>query len=536
MSDCDRRNLRLSELGSQTICLTVLVGFAAWLRLYGLDRWSLWLDETLQYRSASKPLNELYASLAAQEMPFSKLLGHVLIRLGFDQDAWQLRLPSAIFGVASVIIIFLLARELFDRKVAWFAGLVACVMPTMVIYSQEYRDYSLLTFLTVLSGWSLVVAMRTNSPAGWFLFMGATILSLYTHFVSTLSLASLGLFALSYVLLKLWLHEPIKPVLLSSIGAFGIVVIAYLPGIPMFARFVDIEATEGIADPRGPHWEIFKLIFVDYIGFDRGGSLIIASLAVLGIGWSSCRSPRAFLFLVATLGVPAFSFMYHGFGRVSFSERYTLFLMPSYAIAIGTGLAAVTFSFERLAARLRPGLEQTRPIASVALTIFFILAAVRPLSNVYAANPKQLPVDLREGFEYVRSRIQPNDLLLEASTTNGGSVSWFKYYDAYFLRREVWPRPSVKGIIDDLNFPNALANYAKMNGRLWVIVIVGDVEQRSMQGRGGAQFDVRCFRRICAIRSLSSERPMLDQLRAFFDCFADLDAKYFEKSTQAARS
>jgi Dolichyl-phosphate-mannose-protein mannosyltransferase len=527
-------NLRSPELRSWATCLTLLVGFSAALRLYGLDRWSLWLDETGQYSSASKPLNELYTAMHPQEMPISFLLGHVLIRLGFDRDVWQLRLSAAIFGVATVIMVLLLARELFDRRVAWFSGLVACVMPTLVIYSQEYRFYSLLTFLTVLSGWSLVVAMRTNRPGWWFLFVGATILSLYTHFVAIVSTAGLGLFALFYVLLKLRQHEPIKPILFSSILAFGIVAIAYFPAIPMFARFLDAEG-KIVVDPPGLHWQVFKLIFVDHTGFGRGDSLI-ASLAILGITWSSYRSPRALLFLVATLGVPALCFVFHGYARISGSSRYTLLLMPSYAVAIGAGLAAMTFACEVIRSRLWPGSEQTSPVASVALTVLFILAAIRPLSNVYAANPKQLPVDLREGFDYVRSRVQPNDLLLEASTTQGGSVYWFHAYDSYFLRRDVWPRPSVKGLIDDQNFPNALASYTKMHGRLWVIVTVGDAEQPSMQGRGGAQFDVRCFRRICAIRSLMSERPMLDQLRAFFDRFADVDPKYFEASARAVRS
>ena len=121
---------------------------------------------------------------------------------GFDNNEWQLRLPFAIFGVATVPLVYLLARELFSQRAAVFAGLVACVMPVLVIYSQEYRAYGLLVFLTTLCAWSLAVALRTNGQGWWALFVGAAILSLYTHFVAIFFVAGLGVFAVGCVLLR----------------------------------------------------------------------------------------------------------------------------------------------------------------------------------------------------------------------------------------------------------------------------------------------------------------------------------------------
>jgi hypothetical protein len=65
------------------------------LRLHGLGRWSLWLDELLQYKESATPLNELYSALLPQDMPVSFLLTHALVSAGFDGNEWQLRLPSA---------------------------------------------------------------------------------------------------------------------------------------------------------------------------------------------------------------------------------------------------------------------------------------------------------------------------------------------------------------------------------------------------------------------------------------------------------
>ena len=140
------------EARTLTLSLILLVGAAAALRLYALDRWSLWLDETIQYFCASLPLHQLYAALDPYAMPLTLQLGHGLIPLELDRDVWQLRLPAAILGAGSVGLVFLLARELLGQRAASFCGLV---MPVLVVYSQEYRNYSFLIFLTALSGWSL---------------------------------------------------------------------------------------------------------------------------------------------------------------------------------------------------------------------------------------------------------------------------------------------------------------------------------------------------------------------------------------------
>ena len=512
--------------------LTLLVAFAAALRFYGLDRWSLWLDETITYLYASRPLGDLYTVMDATHMPISLELSHALIQLGFDQSVWQLRLTPAILGVATVALVFFLAKELFCGRVALFSALVACVMPVLVVYSQEYRPYSLLIFLTVLSGWSLAAALRTNSPAWWSVFVGSTILNLYTHFVALSGFAALIVATLACVLLKAQRGENVKPTIVSGVLAFGIVAVAYVPAFHRLVRMLEIGAQKfaGV----GPGWDVFRIVYIQSPGF--GGSLgcVAAGVAILGLVWAGFRSPRGFLFLVAVLGVSAFLFRNHS--HVATSPRYVSFVMPYFAVAIGAGLAAMTYAVEALALHLRPHARHVGTRATAVMVVLLLLASMRPLSAVYAANPKQLPVDVREGFNYVRDRIQPNDLLLEASTSNGGSVYWFKAYNSYFLQEDLWPQPLTQGMIDNATFLNQYTRYLDAHGRLWVLMTVGDSERASVQARAGEEFDVRCFRGICAIQSRKPDRPMLEQLTAFFDRFADLDAKSFAAPARAVRA
>ena len=75
--------------------------------------------------------------------------------------------------------------------------------------------------------------------------------------------------------------------------------------------------------------------------------------------------------------------------------------MPAFAVAIGAGLAVITFAVELLMVRAGYATRQAGIVAVPLLTILLLLASINPLSQVFAANPKQLPVDLREGYDYV---------------------------------------------------------------------------------------------------------------------------------------
>ena len=525
------QHLKSLERRDIVISLAVLVGVAAALRLYSLDRWSLWLDETIQYDYAVKPLSELYQAMDAFVAPLSLELSRVFFLLGLDQSGAMLRLPSVVLGVATVVIVYFLGKELFCRRVAWLSACVACVMPVLVAYSQEYRPYSLLIFLTAVSAWSLAAAVRTNGAAWWCAFVGSTILNLYTHFVALSALAGLSVFAAAYILLEAYKRRPVKPLILSALLAFGIIGIAYIPALPRLARLIVFEA-KLMAGPR-PGWDVFRLIYIQYPGFGPWIGGIAAGLAMLGIMWSAFRFPRALLYLVATLGVSAALFFNHH--HVVTSPRYASFVMPSFAVAIGAGLAAITFVFQALSSRVSRDLKQVGLVATAVMTVLVMLASASSLPNVYATNQKQLPVDLREGFGYIHDRIQPNDLLLEANVGSRGSPYWFGSYEAYFMRKAVWPKPPTRGIIDDRDFPKQFTKFLQAK-RLWVLMTVDDREQTAVRGRANSAFAVQCFRMICVISSQDAERPMLEQMDAFFARFADMSAKSFDIPERAVRA
>ena len=73
------------------------------------------------------------------------------------------RLISLLAGIGLVVLVFLLAGELFGQRAAWLAGLFAALHPVLVGISVSVLTESLAWFLMVLGAWLGAVAMRQAS-------------------------------------------------------------------------------------------------------------------------------------------------------------------------------------------------------------------------------------------------------------------------------------------------------------------------------------------------------------------------------------
>src|SRR5690349_8420446 len=91
--------------------LAALTVLGAGLRLIGLGRESPWNDELSSLMQYTRPTLWLAAvSTSAEHVPGYWILMHVWTRIAGDSDA-MLRLPSALFGIATIPAMFLLGRR-----------------------------------------------------------------------------------------------------------------------------------------------------------------------------------------------------------------------------------------------------------------------------------------------------------------------------------------------------------------------------------------------------------------------------------------
>src|SRR6185503_1521457 len=103
------------EESTPWIALAALMSLAAVLRAIGLDG-GLWLDEILTLiDSVRRPLAQIVATFPSNNQhTLYSVLAHASIAL-FGDEAWSLRLPAAIFGVATIPALYFLAREFVGR-------------------------------------------------------------------------------------------------------------------------------------------------------------------------------------------------------------------------------------------------------------------------------------------------------------------------------------------------------------------------------------------------------------------------------------
>ena len=160
------------------IYLVLVLAF--FLRLINLNQ-SLWLDEAIQAWAASSfNLNNLLTQFTPTDVhpPLSYLISFFTGKLiGFSE--FSLRLPSVLFGIITVFMIFKLAKLLKLKNPVLPAVLLA-TSGLHLYYSQEGRMYSLATFLVVLSVYYLVKGL--TKPKNLILFSLITLLSFYTHY------------------------------------------------------------------------------------------------------------------------------------------------------------------------------------------------------------------------------------------------------------------------------------------------------------------------------------------------------------------
>lgn len=155
-------------LRAQLVPLAVF--FAALLpRLIDLGRRPFWLDEVFTLNRATLPPAALvHDSFINHHMPSFFLLLSPFIALGHP-ELW-LRLPSAVFGAVSVLLVYLTGARIGGRVAGLIAALILGLSPTALAFSQEARSYTMEMALILVALYGLVL-LALDIPAAsqpWF--------------------------------------------------------------------------------------------------------------------------------------------------------------------------------------------------------------------------------------------------------------------------------------------------------------------------------------------------------------------------------
>ena len=209
------------------LCLMAALG----LRVHDLAAESIWADEAVSIQMAHLPLPELIGATTSSNVanyarsgdarvlldlgkpPLYFLLLHGWIRL-FGDSAVAVRSLSAILGTLAVMLTFVVGRMLMSDRAALFATAFAALAPVQLHYSQEARQYALLTCCAVLSYIALLRFERRPGVRTAALYVAAGVLTAYSHSVGAFVIAAQA----CYLVLRWLLWPDSRSVVVRAFG------------------------------------------------------------------------------------------------------------------------------------------------------------------------------------------------------------------------------------------------------------------------------------------------------------------------------
>ena len=158
--------MKLFQKIKENYMLLFILLFGAILRFYHIDFQSIWLDEihTMIEGNPKMPYKEFYDIMILREqMPHLYYLCVKCFSFIFGHTTFVVRTFSAIIGVIGIYAIYLLGKEIQDKKTGLIAAILLAVNYFHIWYSQEARPYGLLSLFVILSFYRLVVFIKKPS-------------------------------------------------------------------------------------------------------------------------------------------------------------------------------------------------------------------------------------------------------------------------------------------------------------------------------------------------------------------------------------
>jgi mannosyltransferase len=310
----------------------------AWLRVSHLGTRSLWLDEGATVALARASWQHFawvwwHGEANLQTIYFLLMRGW--IHLG-SSEAW-LRLPSALFGIASIPLTYVVGRKFTGVMPSLVAAALLAFSPSAVYYSQEARSYSLGILVVLLSTFFFVRAVEENRSSDWALWTVCGIAAFYSHDFTALVLVA--------QVLSLLVKPP--PVQWRRAILCGVIIFAAaVPGLTYVFRATP-ENLHFLWMPRPSPKEFWHLAMF------FGGSGIKIALACLlwGAGIAAViragRDGEAELawrgtLLLSWAIIPVVLLALVSLREPMFLQRYMIFSLPATALLAGAGAAMLS--------------------------------------------------------------------------------------------------------------------------------------------------------------------------------------------------
>ena len=388
--------------------------------------------------------------VAAWDHPLYIMLGYTLVEtFHFIDSLWLVNLISAIFGAASVALVFLLSYR-FTKSIlaACYASLSLTVSHTFWWHSSTPEVYTLFVFLLLMSFYFFDQYERENKKI--LLFFSATFLGLAasTHVLAFLAMLALGLYYFFSGSFHNFITSDLKKLLMPAIAfsvGFSLYILQFIrmsenfPVNKIMGPVVGLTFLSqlGTLSPLLLGESILSYLFFLTVQFGPIG-LILGSFGIRKIFRDKNVSLRKIIFLFIVFAL--FGIFY----RVT--DQFTFFITSYVFWAMLMGIGS-DYAFKLLSGKKRFLFPVILGLFLVATPFFYValpyLAEKNDISDDLIGIPK-IGTGVRDGLAYYINPYKRNDdsaytfgeqTLSNLAQNSVVIAEWYTDTDEYFIFR-----------------------------------------------------------------------------------------------------
>ncbi|MBE0517083.1 MAG: glycosyltransferase family 39 protein [Methanophagales archaeon] len=366
------------------------------LRIYGLQYQSLWIDESYSVTAAVGMIETGVPQMPSGELYTRSILNTGVIALSmliFGINEFGARLPSVFFGVLTILIIYLLSRELFGERVALITAFIITFSVVEIAWSRQARMYQQLQFFYLLSLYLFYKYINTKELKFGLLTISSIICSILTHALGLTLLIILPAYYLLSNITNIKNLSNLKEELLEkrTLILFSIILTAFALSEIFFNAFSQV---------LNVRMDYSK----NYIWYLKSFFPIIFYLAIPGIiiafrdNWKQTLLP-----LLAFL-IPLYFIFFH---EKLLGYRYVFFVLPFMFLFFSKAIDHISRTF------IKNKALQYLVIVIIVCLLFSTSLNIVPKKEYYL-EPMAPQPDFISVYSYLQEHREPDDILISS--------------------------------------------------------------------------------------------------------------------------
>jgi len=351
----------------------------------------------------------------------------------------------------SILPIYLIGKELFEKKVGLISAFLLSISPFHIYYSQEVRYYSYFTFFSLLTMFFLCKSIKEKDKKVWIIgLIVSTLLNLFTHhfalFVLIIEISFITFLILkNYKLIKSWIvnryqyHKKNSKdlLLILIIGLIIVLILNHISSLQLTEQINPEGSLKTTSETIKFSLQFFIDIFGGYFGAGKSAAntvtqYIFILFFVLGIFSSQKKYTKPIIYSIFWITIP-FVILFTVKMKHFFDPKYIIFILPVYLIVISKGINYSANILTQIISYITKRKHKLVLVNSIIIIIllFFLISSIPYMEYIYKGHRLDIAADRaywKETANYLKHNVQPGDMII-AYPPAIGRLKY--YYNAY---------------------------------------------------------------------------------------------------------